>query len=148
MQAMSAIKIKQRRPTQLTRWMGFHAGNVSNQNQAEKAHKTHSLDGNSCRHCQQSKSPREGPHSSLPGWDFMQAMSAIKIEQRRPTQLTRWMGIHAGNVRVTNQLDNLLVTSYRHYSDIDLLLIQCLPLFPWKLPISKLSDALIITPTY
>jgi len=105
MQAMSEIKIKQRRPTELTTWMGFHAGNVSNQNQAEEAHTTHKLDRISCRQCQQSKSSRGGPHNSLPGWDFMQAMSTIKIKQRRVTQLTRWMGFHADNVSNQNKAE-------------------------------------------
>ena len=103
MQAMSAIKINQRRPTQLTSWKGFHAGNVSNLNQPEKSHTTHKLDGISCRQCQQSKSTREGPHNSQAGRDFMQAISAIKIKQRRPTQLTSWKGFHAGNVSNLNQ---------------------------------------------
>jgi len=67
MQAMSAIKIKQRRCTQLTCWMGFHAGNVSNQNQAEEVHTTHTLDEISCRQCQQSKSSRGGAHNSQAG---------------------------------------------------------------------------------
>jgi len=44
MQAMSEIEIEQRRRTPLTPWMGFYAGNVSNLNQAEQAHTTHSLD--------------------------------------------------------------------------------------------------------
>jgi hypothetical protein len=45
MQAMSAIEIEHRRCSQLTRWMGFDAGNVSNQNQAQEALTTHKLDG-------------------------------------------------------------------------------------------------------
>jgi len=48
--------------------------------------------------CQRSKSSRGGAHHSLPGWDFMQAMSEIAIEQRRRTPLTDWMGFHAGDV--------------------------------------------------
>jgi len=44
MQAMSAIEIKHRRCSQLTNWMGFDAGNVSNQNQAQEVLTTHSLD--------------------------------------------------------------------------------------------------------
>jgi len=140
---MLAIKIKQRRCTQLTSWMGnvsnqnqdqaeevhtthtlgfhagnvsnhnqaeevhtthmlvgFHAGNVSNQleNQAEKGRTTHNLDEISFRQCQQSKSSRGGAHNSHAEWDFMQAMSAMKIKQRRCTQLTHWMRFHAGNV--------------------------------------------------
>src|SRR6202044_2983890 len=92
----------QRRPTQLTRWMGFHAGNVSDQNRAEEAHTTHELDGISCRQCQLSKSSRGSAHNSLPGWDFMQGMSVIEIEQRKRTQLTSWMGVHTGNVSYRN----------------------------------------------
>ena len=151
MQTMSAIKNKQRRCTQLTIWMGFHTGNVSNQNQSEEVHTTHTLDGISCRQCQQSKSVREGAHNSHPGWDFMQAikikqrrctpthslngiscrqcqqskssrgrthdsqtgwdfmqtMSAIKINQRRCTQLTAWTGFHAGNVSNQNQAEEV-----------------------------------------
>src|SRR5579859_8082029 len=122
MQAMSAIKIQQTRHTQLTSWMGFHAGNVSNHNTADKAHTTHSLDGISCRQCQQSKYSRQGTHNSLPGWDFMQAMSAIKIQQTRHTQLTPWMGFHAGNVSNQNTADKAHMThsldgiSCRHFS--------------------------------
>jgi len=51
MQAMSVIEIKQRH-TPLTRWMGFHAGIVSNRNQVEEVPTTHSLDGISCSQCQ------------------------------------------------------------------------------------------------
>jgi hypothetical protein len=51
MQAMSALKIKQRRCTQLTNWMGFHTGNISTQNQAEDVHTTYILDGISHRQC-------------------------------------------------------------------------------------------------
>jgi hypothetical protein len=75
MQAMSAIEIEHRRPSQLTCWMGFDAGNVSNQNRAQEALTTHCLDG-----------------------ILMQAMSAIKIEHRRPSQPPYWMGFDAGNV--------------------------------------------------
>src|SRR6266567_4055771 len=110
MQAMSVIKIEQRRRTPLTSWMGFHAGNVSDQNRAEEAHTTHFLDGISCRQCQSSKSSRGGAHDSLPGWDFMQAMSVIKIEQRRRTRLTAWMGFHAGNVSDQNQAEEAHTT--------------------------------------
>jgi len=110
MQAMSAIKIKQRRCTQLTSWMWFHAGNVSNQNQAEEVHTTHILDVISCRQCQQSKSSRGGAHNSHPRCDFMQAMSAIKIKQRRCTQLTSWMGFYAGNVSNQNQAEEVHTT--------------------------------------
>jgi len=115
---MSVIEIEQRRRTPLTTWMGFYAGNVSDQNRAEEAHTTHSLDGISCRQCQQSKSSRGGAHHSRSGWDFMQAMSVIEIEQRRRTPLTDWMGIHAGYFSTENQLYNLLITSCSQYSDI------------------------------
>jgi len=107
MQAMSAIKISQRRCTQLTAWMKFHAGNVSNQNQTKEVHTTHTLDGISCRQCQQSKWSKGGAHNSHAGWDFIQTMSTIKIKQRRCTQLTPWMGFHAGNVSNQNQAEEV-----------------------------------------
>jgi len=110
MQAMSAIKIKQRRCTQLTNWMGFHADNVSNQNKAKDVHTTHILDEISSRQCQQSKSRRGDTHNSQPGWDFMQAMSAIKIKQRMCTQLTAWMGFHAGKVSNQSQAEEMHTT--------------------------------------
>jgi len=110
MQAMLAIKIKQRRSTQVTIWMRFHADNVSNQKQAEKVHTTHSLDGISYRQCQQSNSVRGGAHNSHPGWDFMQAMLAIKIKQRKCKQLTNWMRFHAGNVSNQNQSEEVHTT--------------------------------------
>jgi len=110
MQTMSAIKMKQRKCTQLTDWMEFHAGNVSNQNQAEEVHTTHSLDGISYKQCQQSKSSRQGAHNSQSEWDFMQAMSAINIKQRRCTQLTNWMGFHADNVSNQNQAEEMHTT--------------------------------------
>ena len=103
MQAMSAIEIEHRRRSQLTVWIGFDAGNVSNRNRAQKALTTHSLDGIGCRQCQQSKSSKGGPHNSLPGWDLMQAISAIEIEHRRRSQLTAWMGFDAGNVSNLNR---------------------------------------------
>jgi len=103
MQALSVSKIKQRRHTRLTDWMGFHAGIVSNKNRAQEAHTTHILDGISCRHCQQSKSSTEGIHNSRTGWDFIHALSVIKIEHRRHTRLTNWMGFHAGIVSNQNQ---------------------------------------------
>jgi hypothetical protein len=40
--------------------------------------------------------------NSHPGWDFMQATSAIEIEQPWHTQLTSWMGFHAGNISNQN----------------------------------------------
>ena len=130
MQTMSAIEIKQRRRTSLTDWMGVHVGNVSDQNQAEEVHTTHRLDGSSCRQCQWLKSSRGGTHHSLARWDFMQAMSAIKIEQRRRTPLTDWMGFQAGYFSTENQLYNLLITSCSQYSDIAPPEIQSLPHFP------------------
>ena len=45
MQAMSAIEIEPKRRSQLTPWMGFDAGNVSNRNRAQEALTTHILDG-------------------------------------------------------------------------------------------------------
>jgi hypothetical protein len=78
--------------------MGLDAGNVSNQHQAQEALMTHKLDGIGCRQCQQLTSSTGGAHNSQPGWDWMQAMSAIEIEHRRPSQLTNWMGLDAGNV--------------------------------------------------
>jgi len=67
--------------------MGFHAGNVSDQKQAEEAH---------------SDSPTES--------DFMQAMSVIKIKESRCTQLTSWMGFHAGHVSERNQAEEVHTT--------------------------------------
>jgi len=128
MQAMSA-EIEQRRRTRLTFWMRFHAGNVSDRNRAEEMHTTHILDGISCRQCQW-KSSRGGAHDSLPGWDFMQAMSVIEIEPRRRTRLTLWMGFHAGTFSTENQLWNFVITSCRPHLDIALLSIQPLPHFP------------------
>jgi len=83
------------------------------------------------------KSSRGGAHDSLSGWDFMQAMLVIEIEQRKRTRLTPWMGFHAGNVSDRNQINNLLITYllyaiFRHHSSIDSI-IQFLPLFPLKL---------------
>jgi len=112
MQEMSAIKIENRRCSQLTLWMEFHAGNVSNQNRAQEALMTHSLDGVSCRQCQQSKSSTGGAHDSQTGWDFMQAMSATKIEHRRRSQLTIWMVFHASNVSKQNQAQEALMTHW------------------------------------
>jgi len=105
MNAMSVIKIKERRCTRLTCWMGFHAGYVSDQYRTEEVHITHELDGFhagrvsdrnqgeeadtthdlcgiSCRQCQSLKSSRGAAHNSLPGWDFIMAMSVIEIEPR------------------------------------------------------------------
>ena len=79
MKWMSVMKIEQTRRTRLTNWMGFHAGIVSDRNRADEAHTTHVLDGISCRHCQRSKSSRRGADDSRTGWDFMQAISALKI---------------------------------------------------------------------
>ena len=98
MQAISAMEIKQSSSTALTSWMGFHAGHVSNGHQAQQQHSTHILDGISCRPCQQWTSSREAAQHSLPGWDFMQAMSAMDIKHSSSTALTRWMGFHAGYV--------------------------------------------------
>ena len=98
MQAMSAMEIKQSSGTALTCWMGFHAGHVSNGNQAEQWHSTHWLDGISCRPYQKWKSSRAAAQHSLTGWDFMQAMSAMDIKQSHCTALTNWMGFHAGHV--------------------------------------------------
>ena len=88
MQAMSAIEIEHRRPSRLTNWMGFDAGNVS----------------------QQSKSSTGHAHNSLPGRDLMQAMSAIEIEHRTRSQLTPWMGFDAGNVSNRNRAQEALTT--------------------------------------
>jgi hypothetical protein len=45
MQAMSGIEIEHKRPSQLTLWMGFDAGNLSNQNPTQEVLTTHKLDG-------------------------------------------------------------------------------------------------------
>jgi hypothetical protein len=99
-QATSAVfKIKQKKCTQLTNWMGFHACNISSiRNQAEEVHRTHSLDGISCKQHQHSKPSRGGAYNSHPGWDFMQATSAFKIKRRWCIQLTAWIGFHTGNI--------------------------------------------------
>jgi len=110
MQGMSAMEIKQSSCTWLTRWIGVHAGNVSNGNQAEQLHMTHTLDGSSCRECQQWKSSRAAAHDSHPGWEFMQEMSAMEIKQSSCTWLTNWMGVHAGNVSNENQAEQLHMT--------------------------------------
>jgi len=110
MQPMLVIDIEQRRHMPLTSWMGFHAGGVSNRNGAEEEHTTHSLDGISCRQCQQSKSSRGGAHHSQAGWVFIQGMSVIEIEQRRHTPLTRWMGFHPGKVSDQNQAEEAHTT--------------------------------------
>jgi len=88
---MSAIEIKQEscQCTLLTTWMGFHAGNVSNGNQAEKLQTTHRLDDISCRQCQQWKSSR-----------------------RAAQLLTPWIKFHAGNVSNGNQAEELQTTHH------------------------------------
>jgi hypothetical protein len=43
-QAILAIDIKEKSHTQPTSWKRFYAGNVSNKNQKEEPHTTHSLD--------------------------------------------------------------------------------------------------------
>jgi hypothetical protein len=110
MQAMSAIEIEHRRPTQLTCWMGFDAGSVSNQHRAQEVLTTHNLDGIGCRQCQQSTSSTRGPHDSQPGWDWMQTMSVIETEHKRHSQLTTWMGLDAGNVSNQNRAQEALTT--------------------------------------
>ena len=40
----------------------------------------------------------------------MQAMSAIEIEHRRRSRLTRWMGFDAGNVSNRNRAQEALTT--------------------------------------
>jgi hypothetical protein len=47
--------------------MGFHAGNISIQNQAEEVHTTHTLDGISCRQHQYSKSSGDDAYNSQSG---------------------------------------------------------------------------------
>ena len=110
MQAMSAIEIEHRRRSQLTGWMGFDVGNVSNRNPAQEALTTHILDGIGCRQCQQSKSSTGGAHNPLAGWDWVQAISAIEIEHRRCSQLTVWMGFDAGNISNRNRAQEALTT--------------------------------------
>jgi len=113
MQALSVIKNEHWRHMQLTRWMGFHAGIVSNQNRAQEAHTTYSLDGISCRHCQQSKSSSRGTHDSHPGWGFH---AGIVSDHNR-----------AQEAHMTHILDGI---SCRQYSDIVPLSIQTLPHIP------------------
>jgi hypothetical protein len=43
--------------------MEFYAGNVSNSNQAEELHITHSLDGVPCKQYQQWQSSKEAAHN-------------------------------------------------------------------------------------
>jgi hypothetical protein len=62
--------------------MGFHASHVTDQNQAEEAHS-----------------------DSQAGWDFMQAMSVIDIDQRKCIQLTIWKGFHPGHVSDQNKAE-------------------------------------------
>jgi hypothetical protein len=107
MQAVSAMKIKQRSYTELTIWMGFQADNVSHENQAKELHSTHTLDGISGRQCQPWKSSRGAAQHSHPGWDFRKAMSAMEIKQRSCTALTPWMGFQEGNVSHGNQAEEL-----------------------------------------
>ena len=125
MQAMSAMDIKQSSGTALTFWMGFHAGHISNEYQAEQWHSTHILDGISCRQCQKWKSSRAAAQHSLTGWDFMQAMSAMEIKQSRSTALTRWMGFHEGHVSNGYQAEPMHST---HSLDG----ISCKPCQQWK----------------
>jgi len=61
---MSVMEIKQQSCTLLTSWIIFHAGYVSNGNQAAELHTTHILDEISC---QQWKSSRRAANYSLPG---------------------------------------------------------------------------------
>jgi hypothetical protein len=106
-QAMSAMEIKHRSCTALTRWMGFQAGSVSHGNQAQELHSTHTLDGISGRQCQPWKSSRGAALHSHPGWDYRQAISAMEIKQRSCTALTSWMGLQEGNVSHGNQAEEL-----------------------------------------
>jgi len=77
---MSVIEIKKRRCTRLTRWMGFHAGNVSDcRSQAEEADSDSRTEWGfmpvmSVIEIQEAHSD---PQS---GWDFMQAPSALTID--------------------------------------------------------------------
>ena len=125
MQAMSAMEIKQSSSTALTRWMGFHAGHISNGHQAEQPHSTHLLDGISCKPCQQWKPSRAATQHSLAGWDFMQAMSAMETKQSSHTALTGWMGFHAGHISNGNQAEQPHST---HLLDG----ISCRPCQQWK----------------
>jgi hypothetical protein len=79
---MSAMEIKQTSCTQLTRWMVFHADNVSNGNYTNKPHTTHSLDGISYMKFQQCKSSRPAAHDLQTGGDFMKAISEMEIKQK------------------------------------------------------------------
>ena len=107
---MSAMEIKQRSCTRLTRWIEVHAGNVSNGNQAKELHITHNLDRSSCKQCQQYKSSRGAAQNSLPGQKFMWVISAMEIKQRSCTRLTPWIEVHAGNVSKGDQAEELHMT--------------------------------------
>ena len=120
---MSAMDVKQSSSTALTRWMGFHAGHVSNGYQAEQGHSTYLLDGISCKQCQQWISSRAAAQHSLPGWDFMQAMSAIDIKQGSCTALTSWMGFHAGNISNENQVEEMHINSLPGYDLMQAILV-------------------------
>jgi len=92
-----AMKIKQRSCIGLTLWIGFYSGNASNGNQVEELHRTHILDGNSCRQCQQWKSNGKSC-TGLTFWMGFHLGNGNQAEQRSCTGLTNWMRFHAGNV--------------------------------------------------
>jgi len=72
---------------------------------------THSLDGISYRHCQQFKLSRGGTHDSQPGWDFMHALSAIEIEQRKHSH-SRWDFMQTLSVIKIEQKRHTQLTSW------------------------------------
>lgn len=85
MQEILAKEIKKRSCTQLTIWVEFHIGNISNRNQVEELYMTHSLDRSVYRQYQQQKLSKKAAYDSLPRQEFVQAMSAMKIKQESHT---------------------------------------------------------------
>ena len=59
--------------------MRFHAGYVSDRNQAEEVHATHALDGFHAGNVIDRNQAEEAHSDSHSGWDFTQTLSALKI---------------------------------------------------------------------
>jgi hypothetical protein len=111
MQAMSVIvEFKQRRCTRLTRWMGFHAGHVSDRSRAEEVHTTHELDGFHAGNVTDLNQAEEAHSDSRAGWDFKPAMSVIDINQRKCIQLTNWKGFNPGFISDPNEAEEAHTT--------------------------------------
>src|SRR6266446_3684455 len=94
---MSAIQIKPRRHTATHSLDGISWWHVNNSNQAQEAHSNSRPGWDFMVACQQFKSGPGGSHSnSLPGWDFMVACQQFKSSPGGTQQLTSWMGFHGG----------------------------------------------------